>query len=79
MARVNRRDGQTVRPRNGRIRRFSEFRGLENLHNSPLTSVEINPYVLLGGCSFDTTEQHFMDHVTSKGFRVINCVPIEAF
>ena len=48
------------------------------MHSSTFTTVEMNLDLFLGGCSFDTTEQHIIDHVTSKGIRVINCVPIEA-
>ena len=77
MTGFNRRDGQTIRPRNGRKRGFSEFRGSENLHSSTFTTVEMNLNIFLGGCSFDTTEQHIIYRVTSKGVRVINCVSIE--
>ena len=76
--RVNRRDGQAARLCNGRNRRFSEIRGSENLQDSTFTTVEMILDIFLGGCSFDTTEQHIIDHVTSKCIRVINCVPIEA-
>ena len=51
------------------------------MHSSTFTTVEtveMNHDIFLGGCSFDTTEQHIIDHVTSKGIRVINCVSIEA-
>ena len=48
------------------------------MHSSTFTTVEMNLDLFLGGCSFDTTEQHIIDHVTSKGIRVINCVSIEA-
>ena len=73
----NRRDRQTARPRSGRIRRFSEVRGSDKLHSSTFTTVETNLDIFLGGCYFDTTEQHIIDHVTSKGIRVINCLTIE--
>ena len=76
--RINRRDGQAAKPLNGRIRRFSDIRGSENLHSTTFTTVEMNLDIFLGGCSFETTEQHIIHHVTSKGIRGINCVPIEA-
>ena len=72
MTGINRRGGHTATPRGGKIRRLSEVRGSENLQSSTFTTVEMNLDIFLGGCSFDTTEQHIIDHVTSKGKRVIS-------
>ena len=48
------------------------------MHSSVFTTVEMNLDIFLGGYSFDTTEQHIIGRVTSKGIRVINCVSVEA-
>ena len=75
---ANRQGWQTVRPRSERIRRFSKVRESGSLHSSIFTAAERNLDIFLSDCSFDTTEQHIIDHLISKYTRVINCVSIEA-